>query len=107
MIVDTKRIKKVDAPACMLGEGTMWHSGRRSAFWLDILGNSIFEYRPDDGTVKQYAGTQMISLICQVSGNNDMLVAGAIGGVGMYDLQSQRLSLISDLGRDWDDHRCN
>lgn len=107
MIVDVQRIKKVDAPACMLGEGPMWHSGRERAFWLDILGNTIFEYHRDDDMVKQYAGTQMISVICQVSGNDDLLIAGAMGGVGTYDLQSQQLSLISDLGRDWEDHRCN
>lgn len=107
MIVDAKRIKKVDAPACMLGEGPMWHSGRGSAFWLDILENNIFEYHPIDGTVKHYTGAQMISMICQISGNNDVLVAGAIGGVGTYDLRSQQLSLISDLSRDWEDHRCN
>lgn len=91
----------------MLGEGPMWHSGRGSAFWLDILGNAIIEYDPYNGSIKQYAGARMISMICEADGNHDLLVVGAMGGVGTYDLQSQQLSLISDLGRDWESHRCN
>lgn len=49
----------------------------------------------------------MISLICQVDGNSDLLIAGAQGGVGMYDLELHKLSLITGLGRDWGNHRCN
>lgn len=107
MKFDAKRVKKVEAPACILGESPMWHSGRGSAFWVDILGNTIMEYKLADGRVTSYTGSGMISLICQASGNNDLLVAAAQGGVGYYDLESHALSLISDLGRDWENHRCN
>ncbi|GGH03573.1 gluconolaconase [Parapedobacter pyrenivorans] len=107
MMFNEKQVKKVDAPACKLGESPMWHSGRNSAFWVDILGNAIFEYKLDDGAVKQYAGSRMISLICQVDGNDNLLVAGAQGGIGTYNLESHELLLISDLERDWENHRCN
>src|SRR5690606_31330997 len=75
--------------------------------WVDILGNTITEYKLDDRLVKQYDGNRMISMICQASGNDEQLVAGAQGGVGTYDLTSHELSLIADLNRDWENHRCN
>lgn len=107
MILDENRIRKLDAPVCVLGESPMWHSERGSAFWVDILGNTIVEYKLDDDSIKQYAGSRMISLICEVGGNSDLLVAAAQGGVGIYDLESYTLSLIADLGRNWENHRCN
>lgn len=107
MIREEKRVRKLDTPPCLLGESPMWHSGRESAFWVDILGDTITEYTLDGGLVKQYDGSRMISLVCQVGGNNGLLVVGAQGGVGIYDLESHELSLISDLGRNWENHRCN
>lgn len=107
MILDIKRVSKLDAPTCILGESPMWHSGRKQAFWVDILGDTITAYNLDDGLVKQYDGAQLISLVCQVEGNNELLVAGARGGVGFYNLESHELSLISDLNRSWENHRCN
>src|SRR5690606_10563769 len=59
------------------------------------------------GLARRYPGSSMISLICQADGNDELLVVGAQGGVGCYDLKSQALSLMSDLGRDWECHRCN
>lgn len=97
----------LDAPACMLGESPMWNAGRGSAFWVDILGNAIFEYNLDDGRISRYAGSRMISLVCPVCDQNGMLVAGAQGGIGVYDLSSHTLSIISDLNRNWEHHRCN
>jgi len=85
----------------------MWHSGRKSAFWVDILDDTITEYTLDDGLVKRYEGNRMISLICQAEDHDEQLIVGAQGGVGRYDLVSHELSLISDLNRDWANHRCN
>lgn len=107
MIVEENRVKKLEVPGCILGESPMWHSGRGSAFWVDILGNTLVEYQLGDGLVTQYKGSRMISFVCPVGGTNNLLVAGAQGGIGTYDLRSQELSLISDLDREWENHRCN
>src|SRR5690606_34246383 len=61
----------------------------------------------DRDALTSYRGRGMISLLCQAEHVQDVLVVGAQGGVGMYDLNSQALSVVSDLGRDWGDHRCN
>ncbi len=108
MIFDGDRVKRLDTPPCILGESPMWHSGRESAFWVDILGNTITEYKLNGGGfVKRYEGSRMTSLVCQARDNDKLLVVGAQGGVGTYDLESHELSLVSDLGKDWENHRCN
>src|SRR5690606_19046228 len=106
-LFDRSRIKQLISPACILGEGPMWHSGRSSAFWVDILNDSIFEYKVDSEVITQYKGNSMISLLCQADGNDAVLVVGAQGGVGVYDLDAQELSVLADLGRNWETHRCN
>src|SRR5690606_18043132 len=107
MTLNGNRIEIVDTQPCILGESPMWHAGRKSAFWVDILGNTITEYKLHEGLVKRYSGNQMISLICQARGHHEQLVVGAQGGIGTYDLISHEMSLISNLNRSWENYRCN
>jgi len=105
IIIDGART--LNAPATILGEGPMWHAGRGSCFWVDILGNSIFEYNLDDDRLVRYTGRRMVSLICPVFGDDNFLVIGAQGGVGIYDLTTHEITVASDLGIVWEHHRCN
>src|SRR5690606_11114071 len=52
-------------------------------------------------------GRQMVSLICPVFGDDNFLVIGTHGGVGIYDLTTHEITVASDVGIVWEQHRCN
>ena len=44
-----------------LGEGALWHPGRQSLFWIDILGHKVFETTLRDPAVMAQLQTRMAS----------------------------------------------
>lgn len=93
------------ASSCTLGESPLWHPERNSCFWTDIEGCKLFEYNLATGHLKTREFSQRISLAVQGAGDN--LVLGLQGGIARYDLPAGELTWLTDLGRDWADHRCN
>ena len=39
----TKEVQIFDSSLCILGEGPIWHDGRKSLIWFDIIGRQILE----------------------------------------------------------------
>src|SRR3546814_4380627 len=46
-----RAVTTIDAPAAILGEGPLWSPRERSLYWVDIVGQRVFRYRPDGGRV--------------------------------------------------------
>ncbi|OYD42108.1 SMP-30/gluconolactonase/LRE family protein [Sphingobacterium cellulitidis] len=106
-MLESKRIEMLDFPICQHGEGPVWHSERQSAFWVDILSDQIIEYSWVNKTISQYAAPKMVSAIFEIEDDLSNLIITYQGGVGIYDLQTQQVELLDDLGIEWLETRCN
>jgi sugar lactone lactonase YvrE len=89
----------------VLGEGPMWHSGRKTCFWVDIETKQFFEFDWLDHTMKSRKLAYRISLI--IEDNSNQLLLGLQGGIAKYDLLTDRLHWLIDIEKEYPDHRCN
>jgi hypothetical protein len=48
---------------CALGEGVCWHPGRRTVWWIDILGPHVYEASPDGERVRRWPCDQLIGAV--------------------------------------------
>ncbi len=99
------KIEVLYPSACLLGESPLWHEERMSCLWVDIEGRRIFEYNWLQKTIRQYQLKQRVSLVLR--GQGDDLIVGLQGGIGRFNLVSETMSMITDLGVDWINYRCN
>ena len=90
---------------CFLGEGPMWHSKRKSCFWTDIEGFGFYEHQWNTDSVIFYKTIHRVSLIVQSSDGN--IVLGMHGGIAKMSLDTKELFWISDLEKQYPQHRCN
>ncbi len=90
---------------CYLGEGPFWHAERKSCFWVDIEGEKLFEYKWIEKTVQCRELDFRVTLVVQ--DKNDHLILGLEGGVARYNLDSENLSWLIDVEKDYPKHRCN
>lgn len=45
------------------GEGSIWHSGRQTLFWVDIEGQTLYEYMPDQKECRSWSFDRMVSTV--------------------------------------------
>jgi sugar lactone lactonase YvrE len=90
---------------CQLGESPIWHTERKSCFWVDIDGCAFYEFNMDQHAIIKRQLDCTVSLLKQTPDHH--LILGLKGGIGRFNLETSELSLISDLNRSWTDHRCN
>lgn len=91
--------------ANILGESAFWHADRKSCFWVDINKNVFFEMNPKSGQVTSWPTEGPVSLI--VAGKSNDMFLGLFDGIYRFNIETGVFTKISDLGRDWDNHRCN
>lgn len=58
--VRTEPVFKAEA---VTGEGSIWHPGRHSLFWVDIEGKILYEYQPAAGDCRQWTFGRMVSTV--------------------------------------------
>ncbi|HVM87974.1 MAG TPA: SMP-30/gluconolactonase/LRE family protein [Puia sp.] len=92
---------------CYLGEGPMWHSGRKSCFWVDIEGKKFFEYNFSNNNKEICIRSLNHRVTFIVQDSNDNLVLGLEGGIGRYDLNTEKFTWLVDLEKEKHKHRCN
>lgn len=102
-----KTIETLHSPINQHGEGPIWHMGRQSVFWVDILSDQILEYNWNQKQVYTYSNAKMVSAIFEIEGQNDFLMATIQGGLAEYDLNKNSCIVFNDLDRDWKETRCN
>jgi sugar lactone lactonase YvrE len=93
------------ASECILGESPMWHARRKSCFWVDIDCCKIYEYNWLTKFTRSYDLNNKVSLV--VAGKDNDLIVALQGGVFRFDLETEELLLITDLGENWLTNRCN
>ncbi len=65
-----------DATRCELGEGPMWHPGRKALFWFDILGQRLL--MRSETAFKQWLFPEIVSA-CGWVDDDTLLIAGETG----------------------------
>ena len=90
---------------CTLGEGPVWFEARNSCLWVDILEKTIFEYHLHSKILQRHTMPEMISLI--VPAGSETLIIALQGGIARYHLNNKSLEMLTDLGLDWTNIRCN
>jgi len=102
-----KAIEALNTPLNLHGEGPIWHSGRQSAFWVDILSDTIFEFCWNKNHVNTYPNAKFVSAIFEIESQNDSLICSVKGGLGIYYLYDKECRIFNDLGIDWQERRGN
>ncbi|MBL7697771.1 MAG: SMP-30/gluconolactonase/LRE family protein [Chitinophagaceae bacterium] len=82
-----------------LAEGPMWHKGRRSFFWVDILGELFYEYGWNDKKVTVYRPQRLVSVVYETADINKVILA-AQGGLFLFNLSNGESELLQAIERD-------
>ena len=90
---------------CILGEGPMWHTKRKTCFWVDIEGQLLFEYNFQTKEINSWKIPHRVSVI--IEEENDSLLLGLQGGLARFDLKSAALKWLLDIDKEKNNHRCN
>lgn len=100
-------IETLISPANLHGEGPIWHSGRQSIFWVDILSSQIIAYSWDRKELTSYPDAPLVSAVFEIEGQRDTLIAVLQGGIARYELTTNSYQIINDLNLDWKETRGN
>jgi sugar lactone lactonase YvrE len=90
---------------CYLGEGSYWHSGRNSLFFVDIERKALYEYSLSNSSLKKREMPARVSVIMQDT--QGALILGLQGGIASFDLQSEKLDWLLALEKDIPTNRTN
>ncbi|WP_208985936.1 SMP-30/gluconolactonase/LRE family protein [Labrenzia sp. OB1] len=85
-----------DERRCELGEGPLWHPGRRQLFWFDILNKRLMSN--ENGAAKSWQFDEYVSAAGWVS-DTELLVASA-SMLFLFDLDTAASRKLTDLEAD-------
>lgn len=100
-------IKRLNTPFNLHGEGPIWHCGRGTAMWVDILSGTIIEYHLELENYSVYQCGRMVSAAFERANNSKELIVTVDRGVGLYNIELQEFTLKTDLTINWENMRCN
>lgn len=103
--IEKNEVSVYHPTAAVLGESPVWHGGRESCYWVDIEGKRLYEHNQVKGTVRFFDIGARVSLAVPAEDGN--LVLALQGGIAKFNPDTAQLSLITDLGLQWDNIRCN
>lgn len=101
---DSIEIEFWDVPS-LLGEGPVWHAGRKSLFWVDIEGRELHEKRHPGNKIISLTFPQRIGAIA-IQDNESMILA-LQDHIILYNLETQKAFLVCDLEIDTPTNRTN
>lgn len=90
--------RKLNVPACVLGEGPTYDPHTGTAWWFDILGRKLFEYELAAGSVKIHDLPVMGSVLARVD-DGRQVVATEIG-LHLRHVATGELELITPIEAD-------
>ncbi len=82
----------------------MWHTKRKTCFWVDIEGQRLFEIHPHTKELKTWDIPHRLSLIIE---EEDSLLLGVQGGLVRFFPGTSEINWLLDLDREKINHRCN
>jgi sugar lactone lactonase YvrE len=95
---------------CLLGEGTLWDTGRESICWIDILRGEIHEFHPATHVFKTISLHQMVGSIAVCKDGN--FIAALKNGFAKVHRHSGEVTMISNPeshlpGNRFNDGKCD
>lgn len=61
---NTNKIPEIIYHACATtGEGSIWHPGRQSLFWVDIEGKTLYEFLPEKKECNKWSFDRMVTTV--------------------------------------------
>lgn len=89
----------------LVGEGALWDETQGVLYWVDILSNKLYIYDPASGENRAFdVGQHVGTVVLRASGG---VMLAVYDGFAAYDLESQKLTLISDPEADLPNNRFN
>jgi sugar lactone lactonase YvrE len=88
-----------------LGEGPLWHQGRKSFFWVDIEGKSIFEYNWQTQEVNRWLLDHRVSLL--IEEKKDVLILALQGGIARLNLNTAEIDWLTGIEQEIPANRTN
>src|SRR5450432_1709025 len=83
----------------------MWHSQRKSCFWVDIECGTLYEYNLSSRKRHTWKIPCRVSCVMETGGNEVLLAVQ--GGLATFDLLTGRLEIIVSLDNEFPHNRCN
>ena len=92
------------ASQCILGESPLWHSERKSCFWVDIENGILYEYNWIKQTTRDWKFNYRLTLVLQGKGNQLILALDA--KIARFDLETEQIEWLVDV-ETGSETRCN
>jgi sugar lactone lactonase YvrE len=99
------RAKVAFASECALGEGSLWDDQRHRLLWVDIIGQKVMLFSPEDGTNRSFDVGQDVGTVVPTVG--DKLLVALRDGLATLDLETGAVAHIIDPESDKPGNRFN
>ena len=105
MTITQAPTRKLQTDCCELGEGPHYDAGTDTAWWFDIVGKKLFEYRFATSEAVAHALPGMASVIAEIDGQRQVIVME--DGLYIRSKPDGALTLLSTLEADKPGTRSN
>ena len=104
------RVKRISSELvyeakAVTGEGSIWHPSRHTLFWVDIEGQTLYEYHPADKTCSSWRFDRMISTV--VPETDTTVVVALQDEIVRVHLSDGHTASIAPISDDGGKLRCN
>ncbi len=90
---------------CILGEGPLWHEGRKCCYWVDIEGCTLYEFDWITHQTRTWKFDGKVSLV--VKGTGNQLILTLDSSLIRFDPKSAQIQKIIDVENISLGNRCN
>lgn len=87
------------------GEGSIWHPGRQSLFWVDIEGKTLYEYLPAEKDCRSWQFDRMVSTV--VPETDTTVVVSLQNEIVRVNLNDGKTSSVAPIPDQDGQIRCN
>lgn len=79
------------------GEAATWMPGLECLLWVDIDNGILYQYTPDEGTVKEHTFPEMITSVIPWKGHGDEVLLAMKNRFIAYDLEKKTYKTLIEF----------